>query len=134
MKRSLLVTGWLWAFPMTLLGLLVAFTGGAMPYRLRQAGVLQFVARRGVWRWFFDRFFVDAITFGAVTIFVEACQDSAPMIRHERQHTYQCFVLGPLFPVVYYGAGVLAAVCGGRFYRDNALERQAYNIEWDVNG
>lgn len=46
---------------------------------------------------------------------------------HERVHVRQCERWGPLFIPAYLLAGVLVALRGGRAYRDNPFEREAYD-------
>ncbi len=124
--KTLRVIGWIWAIPTTLLGLLLAIVGHTVFYKIRPGGVFQFVAIDGPWGWFFRRFGMGAITIGACMISRLESKDDAIMIRHERQHTIQCFWLGPFFVPVYYLLCLWALALRRDPYRGNPLEIQAY--------
>jgi hypothetical protein len=128
MRRALLVVGWIWALPTSLIGLLIAACTGARPYRWRQAGVWQWIGHGPVW----DKFTKDgfgAITFGTITIFSDALKDDATMIRHERAHTIQAFGLGVLFLPAYLLMGAMEWAAGRDGYRADPLEVDAYTEE-----
>jgi hypothetical protein len=46
---------------------------------------------------------------------------------HERVHVKQCERWGPLFVVAYLVGSLVALARGGRAYRDNPFEREAYD-------
>ncbi len=48
--------------------------------------------------------------------------------RHERVHVRQCERWGPLFIPAYLLASALVALRGGRAYRDNPFEREAFAV------
>lgn len=119
---------YLWALPVTLLGMLVAFiargSGGTL---LRVDGVLEVA---GGWpAWVLRRGLpfcgaVAAITLGHVVVGVSL--DALTATRgHERAHVRQFERWGVLLLLLYPLAGLLAWVRGGDPYRDNLFEREA---------
>ena len=119
---------YLWAFPATLVGVLiaaVAFAGGASARACN--GTLEVAGGRlGRWigslppRWRFG-----AITFGHVIFAVEAgvlerCRS------HERVHVRQYERWGILFFPLYLGSSLHALATGRDPYRDNRFEREAF--------
>jgi hypothetical protein len=119
---------YLWPFPVTLLGLLLALiarSSGGMLQRVD--GVLEAaggwparVLRRG----FPFSGAVAAITLGHVVVGVS--QDALSATRaHERAHVRQFERWGVLMLVLYPLAGLIAWVRGGNPYRDNFFEREA---------
>lgn len=136
-KACAKVVGWIWCFPLTLIGLVLAFLGGAWPYKLRPAGVIQFRDRFGLWEKFFSERHYYGLTIGAVSIFADdpTVLDNPIFLRHERQHTYQAFVLGILFPFFYFGAMLYEELRHDPDpYRDDWFEAQAYRDQADING
>ena len=123
---------YLWALPVTLLGMLVAFiarsSGGALQ---RVDGVLE--AAGGWPAWVLRRGFpfsgaVAAITLGHVVVGVSLAALAATRA-HERAHVRQFERWGFLLLVLYPLAGVLAWVRGGHPYRDNYFECEARAAE-----
>ncbi len=125
MRTASRVWRYLWAFPVTLLGLLAVslslLTGG----RARMhTGVLE--CHGG-----FARFLLcvtpvraQAMTLGHVVLGRDAaCLDRTRA--HERAHVRQAERLGVLFPLAYLGASAFAVLRGRHFYRDNWFERDA---------
>ncbi|HWR77942.1 MAG TPA: hypothetical protein VN283_12140 [Thiobacillus sp.] len=123
---------YLWALPVTLLGILVAFiarsSGGTW---LRVDGVLE---SAGGWpAWALKRGFpfsgaVAAITLGHVVVGVSL--DALTATRaHERAHVRQFERWGMLLLVLYPLAGLLAWARGGHPYRDNVFECEARAAE-----
>src|SRR5512143_646247 len=119
---------YLWALPVTLLGMLVALiargSGGAL-YRVD--GVLE--AAGGWPAWVLRRGFpfsgaVAAITLGHVVVGVSSAA-LASTRAHERAHVRQFERWGVLLLVLYPLAGLLAWGRGGHPYRDNCFEREA---------
>jgi hypothetical protein len=133
-KKIALVLGWIWTLPITLGGLLMMLVVSAKFYKLRPAGVLQFTSSGGLSKLWFDKFNFAATTIGAVTIFHPDYKDNPEIIRHERQHTYQCMVLGIFFPLAYYGDSLFQMLIGKNFYRDNNFEKSAYSTANDIDG
>jgi hypothetical protein len=124
---------YLWAFPITALGLLVAamvalgggemrvvdgvleVSGGAADFCLRR--IVGLVLRGGA----------SAMTLGHVVL------GRSPELllstrAHERVHVRQCEKWGPLFIPAYVFASLWAWVTGRRPYRDNFFERQAFQL------
>jgi hypothetical protein len=130
MRRPLL---YLWALPVSLLGLLAALITRGSGGRLQQVyGVLE---SAGGWpAWVLRRDFpfsgaVAAITLGHVVVGVS--EDALQATRtHERAHVRQFERWGVLLLVLYPMAGLLAWVRGGHPYRDNPFEREAQAAEF----
>jgi hypothetical protein len=123
---------YLWALPVTLLGMLVALaarsSGGVLQ---RVDGVLEAaggwparVLRRG----FPFSGAVAAITLGHVVVGVSLAALVATRA-HERAHVRQFERWGLLLLVLYPLAGLLAWMRGGHPYRDNLFEREARAAE-----
>ena len=123
---------YLWALPVTLVGLLVALiarsSGGVQQ---RVDGVLE---TAGGWpAWLLRRGFplsgsVAAITLGHVVVGVSLA--ALDMTRaHERAHVRQFERWGVLMVVLYPLASLLAGLRGGHPYRDNVFEREARAAE-----
>lgn len=123
---------YLWPFPATLLGLLLALvarsSGGVLQ---RVDGVLEAaggwparVLRRG----FPFCGAVAAITLGHVVVGVSRDALSATHT-HERAHVRQFERWGALMLVLYPLAGLIAWLRGGHPYRDNVFEREARAAE-----
>ncbi len=129
MLRALL---YLWALPVTLLGVLVALVSRGSGGTLRRVeGVLEVA---GGWpAWVLRRGFpfsgaVAAITLGHVVVGVSLNALTATRA-HERAHVRQFERWGVLLLVLYPLAGLLAWVRGGNPYRDNLFEREARAAE-----
>ena len=123
---------YLWALPVTLLGMLVALIARASGGGLHRVdGVLE--AAGGWPAWVLRRGFpfsgaVAAITLGHVVVGVSSHALAASR-KHERVHVKQFERWGVLLLVLYPLAGVLAWVRGGNPYRDNLFEREARAAE-----
>jgi len=124
---------YLWALPVTLLGMLVVLiarsSGGAWQ---RVDGVLE--AAGGWPAWVLRRGFpfsgsVAAITLGHVVVGVSRA-DLAATRAHERAHVRQFERWGVLLLVLYPLAGLLAWLRGGNPYRDNVFECEARAAEY----
>ncbi|MDO9220674.1 MAG: hypothetical protein Q7T90_06560 [Thiobacillus sp.] len=123
---------YLWALPVTLIGLLVvlvARSSGGMQQRVD--GVLEAaggwpaqVLRRG----FPFSGSVAAITLGHVVVGVSLAALDATRA-HERAHVRQFERWGVLMVVLYPLAGLLAGLRGGHPYFDNVFEREARAAE-----
>ena len=129
MRRVLI---YLWALPVSLLGILAALIARGSGGRLQQVdGVLE---SAGGWpAWVLRRGFpfsgaVAAITLGHVVVGVspEALQATRA---HERAHVRQFERWGTLLLVLYPLAGLLAWARGGNPYRDNLFECEARTAE-----
>ncbi|OYW36255.1 MAG: hypothetical protein B7Z35_13105 [Hydrogenophilales bacterium 12-61-10] len=123
---------YLWALPVTLVGLLVALIARSSGGRLQRVdGVLETsggwparVLRHG----FPFSGSVAAITLGHVVVAVSQAALDATRA-HERAHVRQFERWGVLMVVLYPVAGVLAALRGGHPYIDNVFEREARAAE-----
>ena len=127
--RRLLV--YLWAFPTTLVGLLLVPLAVATGGRVRVvAGVLEvhgggvtFLLRYCT----FLRGGASAMTLGHVVLGQDEFLLDATR-PHERVHVRQCERWGPLFLPAYGVASLVAWIRGQHPYRDNAFEREAYDV------
>ena len=123
---------YLWAGPTTALGLLFVALG------LVSGGRAQVVdgeraVHGGLVRWRFQpRTFISggaaALTLGHVVLARDEETHHATR-RHERVHVRQCERWGPFFLPAYLLGSLLAWIRGGRPYRDNPFEREAYENE-----
>lgn len=127
--RALYWLGFVWALPVTLGGVLLAFLLGARPLPACpwDGRAFCFYMRRGsLAARLADRFGASAWTHGACITY----RDAAISLRleyHEQRHVTQALILGPLFPFAYGACALLALACGGHWYRDNLLEIDAYD-------
>jgi hypothetical protein len=122
----------LWAGPLTLIGLTLAgiarMTGGAVG---RRDGIVE--AHGGALARILPRLGIGmrpaAMALGHVVVACDA--DTLERTRaHERIHVQQAERWGPLFPIAYGVAALVAWWQGGDGYRDNVFEREARNGEW----
>ena len=130
MRRAILLPlRYLWAFPVTLLGLLFVplalVTGG----RVRaERGALEVYG--GFARFFLRRCLVinaSAMCIGHVVIGQDrACLDHTR--DHEHVHVRQCERWGVFIIPAYALSSFLAWRRGGHFYFDNRFEREAYGL------
>jgi len=125
---------YVWALPVTLLGMLVVLiarsSGGVLQ---RVDGVLE--AAGGWPAWVLRRGFpfsgsVAAITLGHVVVGVSLAALVATRA-HERAHVRQFERWGALLLMLYPLAGLLAWLRGGHPYRDNVFECEARAAELD---
>jgi hypothetical protein len=136
MSKLALLLGHFWALPLTVLGILAAYLGGAKFHCLGPLGTLVFVVRaagRGLcWR-FFGTFSMAAYTWGAcITLGSTRLIRDAAFVRHECEHVKQAMHWGAFFPVAYILAGLDALCIGRSFYADNYFERAARAAEEKV--
>ncbi|MBC2732606.1 hypothetical protein [Thiobacillus sp.] len=123
---------YLWALPVTLLGVLVALAARGSGGAVRQVeGVLE--AAGGWPAWVLRRGFpfsgpVAAITLGHVVLGVSSSALAATRM-HERAHVRQFERWGVLLLMLYPLAGMFAWLRGGNPYRDNLFEREARTAE-----
>ncbi|MBS0328817.1 hypothetical protein [Thiobacillus sp.] len=123
---------YLWALPVTLLGVLAALAARGSGGAIRQVeGVLEVA---GGWpAWVLRRGFpfsgpVVAITLGHVVLGVSSSVLAATRM-HERAHVRQFERWGVFLLMLYPLAGLLAWLRGGNPYRDNLFEREARMAE-----
>ncbi|QEG28418.1 hypothetical protein GobsT_31970 [Gemmata obscuriglobus] len=121
---------YLWALPVTLLGLscvpLAVVTGGRM--RVERGalevygGFARFVLRRCLW--------IEASALCLGHVILGQDRDALDHSRdHEHVHVRQCERWGPLFLPAYFLASYLAWRRGDHFYFDNRFEREAYGLD-----
>lgn len=128
--RALVWLGYIWAFPNTISGMLLACLSrpcfpGRQPRRCRPLPpALEVVARGGLLGWLLGCTGHVAITLGAVIVYVVPAPTQR-LRRHEHRHVLQQLLLGPLFFPVYLACSAWALLRGGHLYTDNALERDA---------
>ena len=122
MPIPLLLLGHLWAAPLTALGYLAAVIGGARWVGFTSFGTAVFAnAGRGLVGLAFARIPMLAYTCGAVVVVCHE-QVGARTMAHELRHVLQMFVLGPLMPIAYALASLVAAARGRSAYWDNLFE------------
>ena len=123
---------YLWALPVTLLGVLIALVSRGSGGTLRRVeGVLEVASGWPAWvlrRGFPFSGAVAALTLGHVVVGVSFYALTATRA-HERAHVRQFERWGVLLLVLYPLAGLLAWVRGGNPYRDNLFEREARAAE-----
>lgn len=122
----------LWAFPATLLGLLVALLARVSGGHVRPVdGALEVAGglpARLLKRGFPYSGAVAALTLGHVVIGVSE-RSLALTRRHERAHVRQYERWGALMLILYPLASLWAGLCGRDPYRDNCFERSAREKE-----
>lgn len=107
-----------WAAPLTAVGFVVAFAGGAVPRRDRTRDCWVALGVGGPSRAALGAVGAAANTIGRVVI-VRGTTASEALLDHEATHVRQAERLGPLLPLAY-------AWSGARYgYADNPLERSA---------
>lgn len=114
-----------WASPTTCVGLaagaIALGTGGRAQIR---RGVVEF--HGGFWGWYFRRTGFAAMTLGHAIIGCDRdCLDYAR--DHEHVHVRQVERWGMFFLPAYLMASAWIGMRGGRAYRDNPFEREAYD-------
>jgi hypothetical protein len=117
--------GYLWASPLTALGLLAAWAGGArrIPASVESPHELAHVG--GWWARWHRLVGTGAGTCGRVVIYRdEQAARSSRLVRHEGRHVAQCMALGILWPVAY-ALGLVVGAARGHPYRLNPLEVDA---------
>jgi hypothetical protein len=128
MSRLLTVLGMLWASPYTLLGLVVGAIGLCTGGRARLRGrVVEFYG--GAVSWLLARMpggeFVLAFTLGH-TILGHGPASLDMARQHEMVHVRQFERWGLLMGPAYLSCSLYLWLAGGRPYRDNPFEREAY--------
>ena len=126
-----LICALVWASPYTLFGIIIGslglLTGGHVQRRGR---VLEFYG--GAVRWFVRHLpggdWVAAITFGH-TVLGQTAAGLDVARDHETVHVRQYERWGPFMGPAYLLCSLLLWLRGGRAYRDNPFEREAYGDE-----
>lgn len=121
----------LWAFPNTMIGLVIGSFGLVTGGRVRIRGRAIEFYDGGV-KWFIHLLphgqFTLALTLGHVILGqTDASLDIAR--KHEAAHIAQYERWGPLMLPAYFLGSLYAWSLGRRFYRDNPFERQAYDVD-----
>lgn len=130
MRAALLALGYLWASPVSLVGLLACLLNRPSSARWR-AGALEVTCGR-----FAITFGIQpaAVTLGWVILLAPDAVDDREIALHERAHVLQCLVLGPLVLVAYPLASLWAWARGGHYYEDNVFEVHAREVADGVIG
>jgi len=130
MRKVLWLVGYLWAFPVTALGLLFSLLFARLE-SVDAEYILHFVVQPGTpLAWYMRRFNIAAFTLGAVVTYA---RDEGPrqvrLVRHERAHVVQTLALGPLFLPLYGLASLWELARGNHPYHDNWFEVRARAAE-----
>ena len=131
MKHILFLIQLIWAFPNTLLGLLIGGLGMCFGGRARFRGrAIEFY--EGGTKWFLHRLphgqFTLALTLGH-TILGQTDASLDISRDHETVHIRQYERWGPFFLPAYFLSSLYMWLVGRRFYRDNPFEREAYDAD-----
>ena len=130
-KQPWKVLGFIWALPLTLVGLAYVLVLGARWMYLEGADwSLHFFCPDGGrgqrWLWHYN---VGGQTIGSTIIYSQAMditsQASLRMMKHERVHVRQGMKFGPLDPIIYYMMSLFAWLYDQDIYRGNLAEMQA---------
>ncbi|MGZ3460475.1 MAG: hypothetical protein ACXU86_18455 [Archangium sp.] len=130
MRKVLWLAGYVWALPVTMLGLMLAMLFARLE-SVDEEGILHFVLQPGgPLDWYMRRFRIAAFAVGAVVTYAG---DDGPrqirLVRHERAHVLQTLVLGPLFLPLYGLASLWQLARGRHPYHDNWFEVRARAAE-----
>ena len=122
------VVRYMWAAPTTALGLLVLLAGLWRAQARVVEGVLE--AHGPMLAWLLVHLTrlpggAAALTLGHVVIARDR-RSLEETRAHERVHVRQCETWGPLFVPAYFCGALYARLRGGRAYRDNPFEREAF--------
>jgi hypothetical protein len=117
---------YLWSFPNTLIGLVVAALFLAMGAQARRAGPAMEVHGGRLGQMLRN----SSCSFGAITlghVIIGTCPAELERCRaHEHVHMAQCERWGPFFIPAYLLSSLWQLARGRRMYRDNAFEKEAY--------
>lgn len=120
--------GCIWASPLTAAGWLLATLTRShyVNYYLevKAGGARVYVGGNVLFQWFFVPRKVVAFTWGGVII-AATLLDAENVIEHELVHFKQARQWGPLLPIAYGAAAIVAMLRGGDAYFDNWFETQA---------
>lgn len=120
-----------WPSPISAMGLVLAafvrLSGGRVAPIKGAVEVSGGVSRHLLW--LINPFMrIEAITLGHVVLGKDT-ECLARMRAHERVHVRQYERWGPIFPIAYLGASVLAWASGKCAYRDNVFEVEAFAVD-----
>lgn len=130
MRRLHYFAKYLWALPMSCVGLLV------VPFVLASGGIASFCAGTieagggilaAILSGIFPRFRIDAITVGHV-ILGRSREGLARCRAHELIHVRQYERWGPIFPLLYLSSSAMAIIRGEDPYRSNIFEQEASSV------
>jgi hypothetical protein len=132
LNALLKIAGIIWASPYTLLGLLIGSIGLIFGGRVRIVdSAVEFYG--GGTKWFVQQLphgqFTLALTLGHVVLGQTGASLDISR-KHEAVHIAQYERWGPFMIPVYFLSSFYVYLVGKRFYRDNPIEREAY----DSNG
>jgi hypothetical protein len=130
MRKVLWLAGYVWAFPVTMVGLLLALPFAQLD-SVDEEGILHFVVQPDTpLGWCMRHFHFSAFALGAAVAYAGADGPrQIRLMRHERAHVVQTLFLGPLF-LPLYGLAALWELAHGRDpYRDNWFEVRARAAE-----
>ena len=129
MRRLHYFSKYLWALPMSCVGILV------LPFVLGSGGTVSLgsgIIEAGggilvpILSRIFSRFPIDAITVGHVIL--GCSRESIIRCRaHERVHVRQYERWGPIFPLLYLASSSMAIIRGKDPYRNNIFEQDAFS-------
>ncbi|QRO00267.1 hypothetical protein JRI60_15190 [Archangium violaceum] len=130
MRKVLWLAGYLWALPVTMVGLLLTLPFAQLD-SVDEEGILHFVVVPGSpIGWYMRHFRITAFAVGAVVAYAGADGPrQVRLMRHERAHVVQTLFLGPLFLPLYGLASLWQFARGRHPYRDNWFEVQARAAE-----
>lgn len=132
MNNVLYILGYIWAFPVTVLGWVWSHLGGVEGNPLiRPHGHRVYVATKGGlnYRWF-TKYKFAGYTLGAITV---VCSHEwlkyRWLLEHEFRHTQQCFVFGIFDLPLYALSSLICWIKREDPYWDNVFEKDAVNAE-----
>ena len=127
---------YVWPFPITLFGLILAgivkASGGACSRHGNALEASNGAASRLLWLmnpWGN----IEAITLGHV-ILARDTNTAARLRTHEHTHVRQYERWGVIFPFAYFASSAIAVMKGGDAYRDNVFEREAFAVQFAESG
>ncbi|MEX0937180.1 MAG: hypothetical protein WDZ59_04915 [Pirellulales bacterium] len=130
LRTVILLLAYIWASPYTLIGLIIGLAGICTGGRGQVRGrILEFHGG-------FAKWFVVHLPFGQATLamtlghtILGQTDASLDIARdHEMVHVRQFERWGPLFGPAYLACSLFLWMRGGRAYRDNPFEREAYRL------
>lgn len=126
---TLEILGFIWALPVTVLGLLLLLVSGGWMGTNRLVGLRFWFIPRCPW-WWPKRF--GAMCLGGISFvrFTDGYATIPPEGRtaiHEDEHRRQCWIFGP-FMIIFYPLACLWALAYGKPYRANFFEIMARHV------
>ena len=117
---TLEILGFLWALPVTVLGVLLLLVSGGWTFFRHTKGLRIWIKPRSLW-WMPKRF--RAMCLGSLVIYRAPPFDNRTML-HEDEHRRQCWIFGP-FILILYPILSLLALAYKKPYRANWFEIMA---------